>query len=389
MATSPRCIVRLALDSWLRHPLPKGASCAPQGHFAWAILRNSTCVIHALRTQNFAIQWNSRCLLGCHWSRQIRLTTPFTVPTRKPALVEDWPPKTVFFSRRLTLTSRKYKRSPWPPCAQISRVILAKDAFSVPRTIALQMAIRWLALHARAGQPVLWLGALPSTQPRIWFCLFQQQLMQSQHHLSRASRAQSCWISWWLSPPCLTFFAPASCTPKHFITSQLRLEDCCKGCKFQLILPKFKVMKPCRSNVCWDTLVYLTPWDIHISLRWFSQQVWWRCWQSRIPSCPWLLVPMFFLPGFTAAFGRYLIAFRIQPRSAGGQFKMPFLPGFGVTFDILAISAAVLLCFALASLDGGIWHMPTARIRMKYHRSMCSTWSSRTRQNAVHGRSSA
>lgn len=80
-----------------------------------------------------------------------------------------------------------------------------------------------------------------------------------------------------------------------------------------------------------------------------------------------------FLPGFTAAFGRYLIAFHIQPQSAGGQLKMPFLPGFGVTFDILAISAAVLLCLLLASLDGGIWHMPTARIRMKYHRSMCST----------------
>ena len=65
-----------------------------------------------------------------------------------------------------------------------------------------------------------------------------------------------------------------------------------------------------------------------------------------------------FLPGFTAAFGRYLIAFRIQPRSAGGQFKMPFLPGFGVTFDILAISAAVLLCFAFGIL--GWWHMTHA-----------------------------
>ena len=65
-----------------------------------------------------------------------------------------------------------------------------------------------------------------------------------------------------------------------------------------------------------------------------------------------------FLPGFTAAFGRYLIAFHIQPQSAGGQLKMPFLPGFGVTFDILAISAAVLLCFAFGIL--GWWHMTHA-----------------------------
>ena len=32
-----------------------------------------------------------------------------------------------------------------------------------------------------------------------------------------------------------------------------------------------------------------------------------------------------FLPGFTAAFGKYLIAFR---RSEGGNLLMPFLPEF-------------------------------------------------------------
>ena len=62
-----------------------------------------------------------------------------------------------------------------------------------------------------------------------------------------------------------------------------------------------------------------------------------------------------FLPGFTAAFGKYLIAFRMQPQSAGGQLEMPFLPGFGATFDILAVFGAVLLCFAFGIL--GWWHM--------------------------------
>jgi len=35
-----------------------------------------------------------------------------------------------------------------------------------------------------------------------------------------------------------------------------------------------------------------------------------------------------FLPGFTAAFGKYLIAFRCKPESEGGNLLTPFLPEF-------------------------------------------------------------
>lgn len=55
-----------------------------------------------------------------------------------------------------------------------------------------------------------------------------------------------------------------------------------------------------------------------------------------------------FLPAFTAAFGKYLIAFRTKHGSKGGQLEMPFLPGFGFTLDMVAISSAILLCFLLS-----------------------------------------
>eukprot|EP00435_Cladocopium_sp_Y103_P024416 s231_g6.t1 len=50
-----------------------------------------------------------------------------------------------------------------------------------------------------------------------------------------------------------------------------------------------------------------------------------------------------FLPAFTAAFGKYLIAFRTKPQSQGGTLETPFLPGFA--FDWLVISGTILLCF--------------------------------------------
>jgi len=55
-----------------------------------------------------------------------------------------------------------------------------------------------------------------------------------------------------------------------------------------------------------------------------------------------------FLPVLTAAFGKYLIAFRTQPQSQGGALVTPFLPGFA--FDWLVISGAILLCFTFGIL---------------------------------------
>eukprot|EP00434_Breviolum_minutum_P037178 symbB.v1.2.032956.t1/scaffold3759.1/size89661/2 len=55
-----------------------------------------------------------------------------------------------------------------------------------------------------------------------------------------------------------------------------------------------------------------------------------------------------FLPGFTAAFGKYLIAFR---RSEGGNLLMPFLPEFPGA--AVVIPFAIVLCFVLGGL--GWW----------------------------------
>eukprot|EP00435_Cladocopium_sp_Y103_P005573 s5971_g1.t2 len=55
-----------------------------------------------------------------------------------------------------------------------------------------------------------------------------------------------------------------------------------------------------------------------------------------------------FLPGFTAAFGKYLIAFRSKPQHEGGSLETPFmplLPGGGIL-----ISLAIVCCFAIGIL---------------------------------------
>eukprot|EP00434_Breviolum_minutum_P037181 symbB.v1.2.032959.t1/scaffold3759.1/size89661/5 len=58
-----------------------------------------------------------------------------------------------------------------------------------------------------------------------------------------------------------------------------------------------------------------------------------------------------FLPGFTAAFGKYLIAFRCKPESEGGNLLTPFLPEFPGA--AVVIPFAIVLCFVLGAL--GWW----------------------------------
>ena len=55
-----------------------------------------------------------------------------------------------------------------------------------------------------------------------------------------------------------------------------------------------------------------------------------------------------FLPGFTAAFGKYLVAFRVRPEIAGGDLRWDFLPGSmdaWMATRIALIASAIGACF--------------------------------------------
>ena len=56
-----------------------------------------------------------------------------------------------------------------------------------------------------------------------------------------------------------------------------------------------------------------------------------------------------FLPGFTAAFGKYLIAFRSKAEDEGGTLQMPFMPSF-LPVGRVVIPSIILLCFAVGVL---------------------------------------
>lgn len=89
-----------------------------------------------------------------------------------------------------------------------------------------------------------------------------------------------------------------------------------------------------------------------------------------------------FLPALTAAFGKYLIAFRTKPQSQGGALVTPFLPGFA--FDWLVISGAILLCFTFGIAGWArviLSHAGEGATGPKYvlyltqsYRSQCCAW---------------
>ncbi|CAE7739371.1 unnamed protein product [Symbiodinium pilosum] len=57
-----------------------------------------------------------------------------------------------------------------------------------------------------------------------------------------------------------------------------------------------------------------------------------------------------FLPGFTAAFGKYLIAFRLKPEEQNGQVLMPFRLGIGLDSDLVIVPVIISLCFVVGVL---------------------------------------
>lgn len=91
-----------------------------------------------------------------------------------------------------------------------------------------------------------------------------------------------------------------------------------------------------------------------------------------------------FLPGFVAAFGKYLVAFRTMSEGKGGRLEMPFLPG--LPGEMLLIPFAILICFAgvifgwcfatHSSLHGSTCAtMPAHIVYMtRSHRPECRSW---------------
>ncbi|CAJ1365842.1 unnamed protein product [Effrenium voratum] len=64
-----------------------------------------------------------------------------------------------------------------------------------------------------------------------------------------------------------------------------------------------------------------------------------------------------FLPGFTAKFGKYLVAYRLQPQDQGGDLLTPFLPDVPGAFWLVLV--CIVACFVL-----GAWswmHMALSR----------------------------
>ncbi|OLP82936.1 hypothetical protein AK812_SmicGene36361 [Symbiodinium microadriaticum] len=54
-----------------------------------------------------------------------------------------------------------------------------------------------------------------------------------------------------------------------------------------------------------------------------------------------------FLADFTAAFGKYLVVFRVRPESEGGELCWDFLPAGPRSQRIAEVLTCIALCFAL------------------------------------------
>ncbi|CAE7233328.1 unnamed protein product [Symbiodinium natans] len=89
-----------------------------------------------------------------------------------------------------------------------------------------------------------------------------------------------------------------------------------------------------------------------------------------------------FLPGFTAAFGKYLVAYRLRPEdSVGGELHWDFLPPGPAAAVRASVLAAVVACFALGA---GSWlyvvqsrrepMQPHVAYLMQAYKTECSIW---------------
>ena len=92
-----------------------------------------------------------------------------------------------------------------------------------------------------------------------------------------------------------------------------------------------------------------------------------------------------FLSGFTAAFGKYLVSFRVRPESAGGELHWAFLPqgllGASEETSIALVVLAIALCF-LAGLGSWTYAVknrslplqPHVSYLMQAYKPECSAW---------------